>query len=162
MTYLAKNLDLDTPVLNALIPSNRSQVHTTVERIISYDRKHIGFAGISFKAGTDDLRESPIIDIIETLIGKGYLIKIFDRNVSLAKLVGANRRYINERIPHIASLFLESLDDLLKDSELLVIANQDDQFKRLLKESRDDQIILDLVRITDGPSRRSNYQGLYW
>jgi GDP-mannose 6-dehydrogenase len=162
MTYLAKTHDLDTPVLNALMPSNRSQVHATVERIIDYDKKHIGFAGISFKAGTDDLRESPIIDMIETLIGKGYSIKIFDRNVSLARLIGANRQYINERIPHIASLLVESLDDLLKDSELIVIANQDELFKRLVDESRDDQIIFDLVRIADGATRRPNYQGLYW
>ncbi len=162
MTYLAKMLDLETPLLNSLILSNNLQILMTIKKIISFNKRRIGIAGFSFKAGTDDLRESPLVEVIETLIGKGYDLKLYDKNVSLARLVGANKEYINGRIPHISSLMVDSLDDLLSDREVIIIGNKDEEFKRILKDCRDDQIVYDLVRMGECDEGKDNYQGICW
>ncbi|MCK5215196.1 MAG: nucleotide sugar dehydrogenase [Candidatus Omnitrophica bacterium] len=162
MTYLAKMLDLETPLLNSLILSNNLQILMTIKKIISFNKRRIGIAGFSFKAGTDDLRESPLVEVIETLIGKGYDLKLYDKNVSLARLVGANKEYINDRIPHISSLMVDSLDDLLSDREVIIIGNKDEEFKRILKDCRDDQIVYDLVRMGECDEGKDNYQGICW
>lgn len=162
INYLAKMNDLELPLLESLIPSNNIQILTLIKRILALGKRKVGIAGFSFKAGTDDLRESPIVEVIETLIGKGYDLKLYDKNVAVAKLIGANKEYINNHIPHIASLMVDSLDELLKDREIIVIGNSDVEFKRLLTESRDDQLIFDLVRIGDISSARENYQGICW
>jgi GDP-mannose 6-dehydrogenase len=160
--YMAKMLDLETPLLNSMIHSNNIQILTTIKKIMAFGKKKIGIAGFSFKAGTDDMRESPLVEVIETLIGKGYDLKLYDTNVNLARLVGANKEYINNHIPHISSLMVDSLDDLLADREVKVIGNKDEEFKRLLGDSRDDQIIFDLVRIGEVSNTRNNYQGICW
>ena len=162
MTYLAKMLDLETPLLNSLILSNNLQILMTIKKIISFNKRRIGIAGFSFKAGTDDLRESPLVEVIETLIGKGYDLKLYDKNVSLARLVGANKEYINDRIPHISSLMVDSLDDLLSDREVIIIGNKDEEFKRILKDCRDGQIVYDLVRMGECDEGKDNYQGICW
>jgi GDP-mannose 6-dehydrogenase len=162
VNYLSKMLDLETPLLSAIIPSNNIQILATIKKIMSFGKKKLGIAGFSFKAGTDDLRESPLVEIIETLIGKGFDLKLYDKSVSLAKLMGANKEYINNHIPHISSLMVDSLDSLLKDRDLIIIGNGDPEFKRILKDSRDDQIIFDLVRIGDIAQARKNYQGICW
>ena len=162
INYLAKMNDLELPLLESLIPSNNIQILTLIKRILALGKRKVGIAGFSFKAGTDDLRESPIVEVIETLIGKGYDLKLYDKNVAVAKLIGANKEYINNHIPHIASLMVDSLDELLKDREIIIIGNSDVEFKRLLTESRDDQLIFDLVRIGDISSARENYQGICW
>jgi GDP-mannose 6-dehydrogenase len=162
INYLAKLNDLETPLLNAIIPSNNVQIINAIKRIMQFNRKKIGIAGFSFKEGTDDLRESPVIEVIETLIGKGYDLKLYDRNISLAKLIGANKEYINFRIPHISSLMVESIDELMEHSEILVIGNNDKSFRRIVEESKDDQIVFDLVRIMEGAHARSNYDGICW
>ena len=162
INYMAKMADLETPLLNSLIPSNNVQILSTIKKIISYGKRKIGIAGFSFKEGTDDLRESPLIEIIETLIGKGYNLKLYDKNVSLARLMGANKEYIEKHIPHISSLMVDSLDELLEDREVIIIGNKDYQFLRLLSDSRDDQMIFDLVRIGDVKDARENYEGVCW
>jgi GDP-mannose 6-dehydrogenase len=163
INYLSKMNDLQTPLLNSLIPSNNIQILSTIKKIMSYGKKKIGIAGFSFKEGTDDLRESPIIEVIETLIGKGYDIKLYDENVSMAKLIGANKEYINNRIPHISSLMVESLEELIKDREIIVIGNKDEKFKRILNETREGQIIFDLVRIGEIESNiKAEYEGICW
>ncbi len=162
INYLAKMMDLEVPLLNALLPSNNIHIVNAIKKIISFEKGKIGFAGLSFKAGTDDLRESPIVEVVETLIGKGYDILIFDRNVSASRLIGANKEYINLRIPHISSLMVDSLDELLDDREVIVIGNNDSEFKRILAESRDDQIVYDLVRIDEPVEARTNYEGICW
>jgi len=162
INYLAKNLDLDLPLLSSLLPSNRNQIQSAIKRIISLGKNKIGIAGFSFKEGTDDLRESPIIEVIETLIGKGYDLKLYDRNVSLARLVGANKEYIEKRIPHISALMVESLDEILGDRELIIIGNKAPEFTRILNEARDDQMIFDLVRMGDNIYDRRNYEGICW
>ena len=162
LNYLAKMLDLEIPLLGSLLSSNNIQVMFAIKKIISYGKKKIGVAGFSFKAGTDDIRGSPIIEVVETLIGKGYDIKLYDKDVSIAKLMGTNKEYIDYKIPHISTLMVDSLDELLKDSEIIVIGNNSQEFRRLINESRDDQLILDLVRITDMGNTRENYEGICW
>lgn len=162
MNYLAKMLDLETPLLNSLIPSNNVQILSTVKKILSFGKKKIGVAGISFKAGTDDLRESPIVEVIETLIGKGCDLKLYDKNVSVARLMGANREYINNHIPHIASLMVDTLEELMDDREVIIIGNKEQEFEKILMESREDQIVFDLVRVGGIPYERKRYEGICW
>ncbi len=162
ISYLARMNDVETPLLNSLIPSNNIQIFSAIKRIIEFDKKKIGIAGFSFKEGTDDLRESPIIEVIETLIGKGYDLKLYDRNVSLARLIGANKEYINNRIPHISSLMVETLDELIADREVIVIGNKEKEFQRLLAECREDQIVYDLVRMGDSTNAKCHYEGICW
>lgn len=162
ITYLSKMLDLETPMLNSMMLSNQAQVLAVIKRVIAHGKKKIGIAGFSFKAGTDDLRESPIIEVIETLLGKGYDLKLYDKNVSLARLMGANKDYIENRIPHISSLMVGTLDEIIEDRELIIIGNSAEEFNRLLTECREDQIIFDLVRIRGQIETKARYDGICW
>src|SRR5262249_45953405 len=128
LTYKARTLDLESPVLNAILPSNRNQIARGFDMITALGKKPVSFLGMSFKAGTDDMRESPMLELIERLIGKGYDIRIFDRNVSLAKLVGANKDYLLKTVPHISSLLVETLDEALAHGDIVVIGNADPEF----------------------------------
>ena len=162
LTYNAKMSDIETPLLNSLINSNESQVKAVVSRIIALDKKKIGILGFSFKAGTDDLRGSPIVDVIEILLGKGYKIKLYDQSVNLARLVGANKSYIEQHIPHIAELMCTSMDEAIKDSDLIIIGNKADEFKGIATKIGSDKLILDLVRIDKTKKTEGNYIGLAW
>lgn len=162
ITYLAKMMDLETPLLNSLLPSNNVQILNTIKKIISFGKRKIGIAGFSFKEGTDDLRESPMVEVVETLLGKGYDLKLYDRNVYIAKLMGANKEFINHHIPHISSLMVDSLDELLEDREVIVIGNKDMEFQRLLTGTRKEQIIFDLVRIGEVTNENRRYEGVCW
>jgi GDP-mannose 6-dehydrogenase len=147
INYLAKTLDIEVPMLASLMESNRKLIEKAVKEILGLGKRRIGFAGFSFKAGTDDLRESPIVEVIEQLIGKGMEIKLYDRHVAMARLVGANKEYINRTIPHIASLMTSSLDVLLKDCEVIVIGNRDEEFKEIPSLVSRNQTVYDFVRI---------------
>ena len=119
--------------------------------------------GFSFKAGTDDLRESPMVTLIETLIGKGLQLAIYDRDVSLARLFGANKQYIEREIPHISQLMRGSIDEVLNDSDVLVIGNKAKEFRAIEGKVRKDQILIDLVRLFDKPiGEEGLYQGICW
>jgi GDP-mannose 6-dehydrogenase len=157
INYLAKRLDLDVPLLASLMESNRKLIEKAVKEILALGKKRIGFAGFSFKAGTDDLRESPIVEVIERLIGKGLEIKLYDRHVAMARLTGANRDYINKTIPHIASLMASSLDDLLKDCEVIVIGNRDTEFTDIPARVSAEQTVYDFVRIIGKFKYADNY-----
>ncbi|MEN8907201.1 MAG: nucleotide sugar dehydrogenase [Clostridiales bacterium] len=164
INYLSKMIDVETPLLSSIIQSNNNNILNTIKKIISFKKRHIGIAGLSFKEGTDDLRESPMVEVIETLIGKGYNIRIYDKNVSLAKLIGANKDYLINHIPHISTLMVDSIDELIKSSEILVIGNKEDEFNEIIDDDliNDDQIILDLVGIGDMGNERENYHGICW
>jgi len=163
LLYEGKHLDLELPVLEAIQKSNEYQINLVIKKILNLGKKKVGIFGISFKAGTDDLRESPIVTLIETLIGKGYGVKIYDRNVNIAKLIGANKRYIEEVIPHISSLMCNSMEEVIKDSEVIIIGNKAEEFKQIPGLMQEDKIIIDLVRIFDKSDVMvGEYDGICW
>ena len=156
-------MDLDLPMLNSLLGSNRQQVQQALDRIIDTGKKKIGLLGFSFKAGTDDLRESPMVILAEVLLGKGYSLSIYDRNVSLARLVGANKQYIEEQIPHLSRHLSQSLDEVVETSDVIVVGNGAPEFPEAVMRCRPDQIVIDLVRIPLDFSRvRAQYDGICW
>jgi GDP-mannose 6-dehydrogenase len=126
-------------------------------------RKKIGLLGISFKAGTDDLRESPGVILAEALLGKGLSLRIFDKNVSLAQLVGANKEYIDNQIPHLSSLLCDTIDEVVQQSEVIVVGNQSPEFADALTRTSSGQIVIDLVRLPlAGSQVQAEYRGLCW
>jgi len=162
LAYQAKMHDLDLPIISSILASNELQVTRGLQLITAKGHKRVGILGFSFKAGTDDLRESPLIEVIERLTGKGYDVRIWDRNVRMASLVGANRDFILNRIPHIARLMLDSVDAVLHHAQTVVIGNKDPDFQNVLSRLRDDQAVVDLVRIADGVGTVGNYDGICW
>jgi GDP-mannose 6-dehydrogenase len=162
LLYKAKTLDVDVPMLKAVLESNELQVKLAVRRIIHLGKKRIGVLGFAFKAGTDDLRESPIVDLIEILLGKGYSIKIYDQQVSLAKIFGANKEFIEKRIPHIADLMVNDLENMVRNSEVIVIGNKSEEFAGIMPLLREDQHVLDLVRIQETVRTKARYEGICW
>jgi GDP-mannose 6-dehydrogenase len=161
INYKAKELDVEVPVLSAILPSNRLQIERAIDMVVHSGKKRVGVLGFSFKAGTDDLRESPIVTLIETLIGKGFELALYDRHVSVAKLVGANKEYIEREIPHISKLMRTNIDGVLNDSDIVIIGNQAEEFRGVAERLRDDQQLIDLVRLYDRTSN-DNYQGICW
>jgi GDP-mannose 6-dehydrogenase len=163
LQYRAKQADLRLPLIDAVLDSNRLQIEHALEQITDAGRKRIGLFGFSFKAGTDDLRESPMVILAEALLGKGYELCIYDRNVSLARLVGANRRYIEEQIPHLSRHLCDSIDDVIACSEVIVIGNGATEFSDAVTRCRPDQIVIDLVRIPVDLGRvHARYDGICW
>jgi len=163
LLYCSHHLDLSLPVLEAILPSNELQIKRGFELIKQTGRKKIGVLGFSFKAGTDDLRESPLVGLIEILIGKGYQVKVYDQKISLARLYGSNRAYIEREIPHIATLMCDSMEEVLAESEVIVIGNKAPEFRRVLQQVRQDQVVIDLVRILkDIDHLDARYQGICW
>lgn len=142
----ARARDVDLPLLSAILPSNEGQVRRAVGAVLATRKRKVGVIGLSFKAGTDDLRESPMVELVETLIGKGLEVRILDRNVSIARLIGANRRYIEEEIPHIASLMCEDLESLLAHAEVLVLGNACEDAALALAAAGSDHAVIDLTR----------------
>jgi len=163
LQYRAKEVDLDLPVINSILGSNELQIRQALDLVIETGHKRVGLLGFSFKAGTDDLRESPIVILAETLLGKGYSLCIYDRNVSIARLVGANRAYIETQIPHLSSLLCDTIDEVLDRSEVLVVGNGAPEFPDALRRTRPDQMVIDLFR-TPVPPREipARYQGICW
>jgi GDP-mannose 6-dehydrogenase len=163
LLYNAHRLDLSVPILEAILPSNDVQIRQGFELIRQTGYKKVGVLGFSFKAGTDDLRESPMVELIELLIGKGYQVQVYDKNVSLARLHGANRAYIEHEIPHIATLMCDSMEQVLAESQVIVIGNKAPEFASALQQVRRDQIVIDLVRILkDADFLETRYQGICW
>jgi GDP-mannose 6-dehydrogenase len=162
LLYHGRQLDTRTPTLESILPSNERQIDIAYQMVRRTACRRIGVLGFSFKAGTDDLRESPMVALIEMLIGKGYEVAVYDRNVSLANLHGANRAYIEQEIPHIAQLMRDSMAEVVEHAELLVIGNRSPEFKDALTTLREDQIVLDLVRISELPPDHPNYLGICW
>jgi GDP-mannose 6-dehydrogenase len=162
LTFRAKELDVETPLLRSLIPSNSLQVRRAVDQLLRWKARKLGFLGLSFKGGTDDLRESPIVEVVETMIGKGYDVRIYDSNVSLARLYGANKEYIEKEIPHIDRLMCSTLDEVLDHAEAIVIGNRSPEFERVVESAPDGLRVLDLVRLKDEPPTFDGYDGICW
>ena len=162
LSYQAKIHDLQLPILTSILPSNELQIARGLQMIIDKENIKVGILGFSFKAGTDDLRESPVIEVIERLLGKGYDLRIYDKNVNIARLVGANRDFILNRIPHISKLMVNSAEAVIEHAGTVVIGNNDPEFRGIAKQVRDDQQIVDFVRVMDGRSERGKYDGICW
>ena len=162
ITYKAKELDVEVPVLASVLASNRRQIEHALEMILATGKKRIGVLGFSFKAGTDDLRESPMVTLIESLIGKGMQLAIYDRDVSLARLFGANKEYIEREIPHISQLMRDRIDEVLEASDVLVIGNKAEEFREIETKLRPEQIVIDLVRLFENRVTDGTYQGICW
>jgi len=162
LTYKGKSLDLDLPLINSILHSNNCQVEKGLRMVIEKGNKKIGFLGFSFKAGTDDLRESPVVEMIERLVGKGYDIKIYDKNVNLASIMGANKDFILNKIPHISRLMVKTIDEVLEHAGTIIIGNNSPEFKNIFDLRNEDQVIVDLVRAVDNMQSSRSYDGICW
>jgi GDP-mannose 6-dehydrogenase len=162
LTYRARTADVDVALLNAILSSNRRHIERAVDMVLSTGKKRVGVLGLSFKAGTDDLRESPMVTLIETLIGKGLQVMIFDREVELARLFGANKDYIEQEIPHISSLMKRRLDEVLDHCEVIVLTKRSDEYRTLLEQVSHPPLIIDLARVIETRRSDAGYQGIGW
>lgn len=162
LTYQARAHDLQLPIINAILPSNDMQIARGLQLIMDGGSTRVGVLGFSFKEGTDDLRESPVIEVIERLIGKGYDLLIYDRNVRMASLVGANRDFILNHIPHISRLMAADAESVLNHAETVVIGNKDPEFRQIPARLRKGQRLVDFVRISEQRSRNGRYNGICW
>jgi GDP-mannose 6-dehydrogenase len=151
LVYRAKVRDVDCPLLSAVLPSNQQQIQRAIELVERARRKKIGILGLSFKAGTDDVRESPVVLLVEALVGKGYQVRIYDENVKLAQLTGANKSYLERELPHIASLMGDRLEEVVAQAEVIVIGNGSAALCKVPDKLREDQILIDLAGITGDP-----------
>jgi GDP-mannose 6-dehydrogenase len=146
LVWAARSRDVQTPLLSSIMPSNDGQIRSAIDAVLRTKKRRIGIVGLSFKPGTDDLRESPIVTLVEALIGKGCDVRILDRNVSIARLVGANRRYIEAEIPHIASLLCEDVGVLVRHAEVLVIGGGSEDAAMALEAAPPHVTRIDLTR----------------
>jgi GDP-mannose 6-dehydrogenase len=164
ITYKAKELDLELPLLESLMPSNAEHINRAVEMVMSTRKKRIAQLGLSFKAGTDDLRESPQVQLIKRLMGEGLDIKVWDEDVSLGRLAGANREYIEQVIPHIGSVLSADLEGVLSTAEVVILGNKSASKERLAKYLRPEQIVIDLIHLdeTRRPQGARKYEGICW
>ncbi|MDP8924337.1 MAG: nucleotide sugar dehydrogenase [Chloroflexota bacterium] len=163
LLYRAKERDLDLPLLRATLESNEAQVRRGIKLVEDTGRKRVGILGLSFKAGTDDVRESPVVPLVETLVGRGYEVKVYDEKVVPDKLIGANRSFLERELPHIASLMRSSIDDVVAEAEVVVVANGSPAFRQVPRLMREDQVLVDLA----GAARvngemRGGYEGICW
>ena len=163
LLYRAKERDTECSLLSSVLPSNQKQVERGIKLVEQTGKKKVGILGLSFKAGTDDLRESPAIILAETLLGKGYQIRIFDETVQLARLVGANKSYVEKELPHIASLMSPSIEQLVDQSEVLIVTCNSKSFRQIPQMLQAHQTLIDLVGISNGDKQMEVvYQGICW
>jgi GDP-mannose 6-dehydrogenase len=161
--HKAKQLDVETPVLNSVLENNRKQIELALNLIRRTGKNRIGVLGLSFKTGSDDMRESPIVMLIETLIGKGHKVTIYDEEVGLAKLVGANKRYIEETIPHISSLMVSSLTEVIESSDVVVVSKKNRLIHDAIVKHGNSRVVIDLVRLyRESINGLPNYEGICW
>ena len=161
-SYKAKTMDLDLPIITSILPNNNLQIQRGLDMILKEGKKKIAILGFSFKAGTDDLRESPIVEIIERLLGKGYDLCLYDHNVHLASLTGANKDYILNVIPHISELMVDNIGAAINDAEVIVIGNNSPEFNDILEKTNQDQVVIDFTRISSSRSIPDRYNGISW
>ena len=158
---LAHDLYIDVPVIDGINKTNDLQIQRAIKLIYKYWDKKLGFLGLSFKAGTDDLRNSPTVSIIEALLGKGCDIAIYDKNINMAMLTGTNKDYIDSRIPHLSSLLVSDPAELINDCDIIVINTKEPEFVKLVSDI-DNKIIIDFVRLNEAIISKNNYIGINW
>ena len=162
LTRYATTIDTEVPVLSAILPSNQNYKAYCVGRVLETKKKKVGILGLSFKPGTDDLRESPAVDLAEALLGKGCDLSIFDREVSLARLVGSNKDHIEKEIPHISTLLMPSVEEVVARSEVLVVTKHDDEFSHAVSTMSEGRTVIDLADCLSEKSRPKGYDGITW
>jgi GDP-mannose 6-dehydrogenase len=184
LMHLSRRSDLKLPLLESVLESNERHLQRGIDLVLKTRKRRIGVLGLAFKSGTDDLRESPLVRLVESLIGKGLEVRVHDRNVSIARLVGANRRYIEKEIPHIAEILASDPDDLVRWADVLVIGNGGEEHLEAARRfaraggargngrTPGERIVVDLVRPEWGEaegaaskgrvSSAEGYRGLCW
>ncbi len=165
LIYRAKECDVETPVLSAILDENEKQIQRSIRMVEDKGRERVGVLGLSFKQGTDDVRESPVVTLVETLVGRGYQVSVYDDKVDPEKLIGANKSFLERGLPHIASLMRSSMDEVVDRSDVLVVANGNPAFREVPRRLRPDQVLVDLVGIAK-PNGNGNghgkYEGIGW
>jgi len=162
LNSIAHDKYIDLPVLSSIDESNQVHIDYVLNLLISKNKKKIGFYGISFKAGTDDLRFSPALETVERLLGKGYDVKIYDKSVNLSRLMGKNKEYIFNKLPHINNLLMEDLEEFINSVEILVVVNKDNDIDKLLNNDLSRVLVIDLVRVLEAKDYLENYEGICW
>jgi GDP-mannose 6-dehydrogenase len=162
LLHKAKSLDVSLPILGAVLPSNELQIERAVRTVIDHGSRKVGILGFSFKAGSDDLRNSPVVELTERLLGKGFELRVYDSNVRLASIHGANRDYILHRIPHISGLMVSSIDEVLRHADTIVIGNAAPEFRDIPRRLGLRQTLIDLVRVSESRSASGVYEGICW
>lgn len=163
LVYRARERDVTVPLLESLMPSNTVHLDTTIRLVESSGSKRIGVLGLSFKPGTDDVRESPAVVLVETLLGRGYSVQIFDEQLELHRLIGANKSYLESELPHIAQLLRSDLDGIIKESEVLVVTQASPTFRDLAGSLVPEKLLIDLVGVAKpGEQQRGRYEGICW
>ena len=160
--YKAKSVDVSMELFQSTLVSNRTQIELGIQMVEELGNKKVGLLGLSFKAGTDDLRESPLVNLVETLHGRGYDIKIYDQNVSLSRLLGSNKAYIERELPHVSDMLCDSLEDVVGASETLIIGNPAPEFAQIVQQPPAGKQIVDLVRIVGEWKDDQHYHGIGW
>ncbi|WP_299570203.1 nucleotide sugar dehydrogenase [uncultured Williamsia sp.] len=164
LMHTARQNDLEIPVIANIMVSNETQIRRVIDMIVSTGKRRVGLYGLSFKSGTDDLRESPLVELVERLAGKGFDIRVHDANVSLSSIVGANRDYITDHLPHIGELLTSSVSDVMDHGDVIVVATSDPEVVAAVDAAPADTVIIDLVRLPGAELRRlgDNYFGVGW
>jgi GDP-mannose 6-dehydrogenase len=163
LTYLARTKDVHTPLLGSLLASNRVHIDHALDVIMKQGRRRVAMVGLAFKTGTDDLRESPLVTMAKRLLGEGYSLRIYDPDVHLSSLIGANRRYIEDNIPHIGSMLDDSLTETIANSDTIVLGlGTPSLAQAIVEQSRPDQHVLDLVNMEGREKLRASYTGVCW
>lgn len=159
---MAHDLYVDTPLIQCIERSNKIQISRAIELIERLGKRKLGFLGLSFKQGTDDLRNSPAVCVIETLLGKGFEISIYDKNINLSKLTGTNKEYIDRHIPHLSKLLVACMEELVEQSEVIVINNREKEYLDVLAETETGAFVIDMIRMPELVRKRKNYIGINW
>jgi GDP-mannose 6-dehydrogenase len=162
LLHRARQRDVDLPVMAAVVESNRRHLARGIELVEQTGRRRAGVLGLSFKAGTDDVRESPSVALIETLVGRGYVVAIYDKDVEPQRLIGANKASLERELPHIAALMRSSIDEVLEESEVIVIANGSPEFRDVRHRVHNGQMVIDLTGVARNGRTDGRYAGLCW
>lgn len=163
LLYVSKMSDVNVPLLASLLPSNQVHIDHAIEMVMASRKKTVAMVGLSFKSGTDDLRESPLVAIAERFIGKGLELKIYDPEVQLSSLIGANKNYIEEHIPHIAKLFSDDLHGIIESSDVVIAGIKSEEINATLEKTlRSDQLLVDLANLPNREALAAEYCGACW
>ncbi len=163
LSYMARARDVETPVISGILPSNQIHIERVLERVLAEKRRKVGLLGLSFKPGTDDLRESPLVTLAERMLGKGLRLSIYDADVSLSRLIGANKQYIDEIIPHLGQLLTSSAEDAIDDVEIIIVGQSlPSLWNTVYSKGKAEQLVIDLVGGAHPARLKPSYWGVCW